>query len=127
MTDFCLRDDATILYSTVDQIYAYSLADNVHTPLVSSGDKCLVEDHYLTQLAYLSGADRLLAVSALRPDDLTAYPFAGTEADAIPTEEARHRPEHTNVAASRARAGVDPGLVPQVMRAFGVSGPRNQP
>lgn len=91
ITDFCLRDNLTVLYSTVDQIYAYSLTDHVHTPLVNAADKCLVEDHYLAQLVYLAGADRLLAVSSLRPDNVTEYPFTGGELDTVdPNEEARH-------------------------------------
>ena len=122
ITDFCLKDEATLLYSTVDQIYAYSLAEREHVPLVRAADRCLVEDHYLTQLAYLPGAGRLLAVSALRPVDPSRYPFTGMEADAILAEEARQRPEHIDVSASGAQAD-GAALTPQVMRAFGVSSP----
>ena len=71
ITDFravpTFNGSTAILYSTISQIFLYTESDGKHTPLIQSGEKCLIPDHYLKQIVYLDDVDRLLAISALKP------------------------------------------------------------
>ena len=58
----------------MNQVHLYDLDAKSDNLLVPRSDKFTVPDHYLSQVLYLNDVDKLLAVSALRPES-NEYPF----------------------------------------------------